>query len=465
MRSEADSHAVLAAALDAAGTPESDAVLVSTDRNITRFANSSIHQNMSEISAVLSLRVIDRGRAGVASTTSFDSDSLRAAAALALEAARRSEPMPNFGGLYRGGEPAPELDTWRAPTAAVTPADKGRAVAAMFDRGRPRSASFAGAFATSCASMACANTSGVRRYARFTVADTTVIALRSSDSGYATAVDRDLGRVDILALGDEAVEKATLAAGHNCDIEPGAYDVILEPPAVAEVCEWLNLIAFTGQSFEDGSSFLAGNLGGQVTGAAATIADDAVDNGFLPFPFDAEGMPKRRVPLIERGIARTPMVDKAYSDRLNVPPTAGATSLGGSEHGAANCHPAGIDRVDTSWHLDHPVQLRQRPPGTARGPHDRHHPRRDISDPGRQGCRPASEPPLDAVDPRGILEHRRRHPRTARNRSVVEPARRNHRPGHEDSQLAHHRGSEAIGWRSASSVVRCPWSLLIAPAE
>ena len=46
------------------GTAEADAVFMSTDQNISRFANSNVHQNMSEISAELTLRVIVDGRDG-----------------------------------------------------------------------------------------------------------------------------------------------------------------------------------------------------------------------------------------------------------------------------------------------------------------------------------------------------------------------------------------------------------------
>ena len=48
-----------------------------------------------------------------------------------------------------------------------------------------------------------------------------------------------------------------------------------------------------------------------------------------------EGLPKRRVPIIERGIARTPMVDKAYADRLRLAPNGGAWHPGSPDHGTA----------------------------------------------------------------------------------------------------------------------------------
>ncbi len=168
-----------------------------------------------------------------------------------------------------------------------------------------------------------------------TAAEASVIAIKGADSGYATSLSRRCDDVNIVALGEEAIDKATLCAGSVEDLEPGAFDVILEPPALAEVLEWMNMIAMTGQSFDDGSSFFVGNIGKQLLGANFTLADDAVDAGFLPFPFDIEGFPKRRVVLIDRGVIRTPVVDKAYADRLAIEPTGNCWSLGSPDHGSA----------------------------------------------------------------------------------------------------------------------------------
>jgi PmbA protein len=336
MRTEDESFAILDAALDAAraaGASEADAVFGSTDQNISRFANSNLHQNMSEISAELTLRVIVDEAMGVASTTVFDAEEIARTAALAREAARHSHPLQNFSGLYREHEPLPSVHTFDEATASIAPAEKAHALRTMFDRGRGSGVEFAGAFGTGASSVAVASLHGIRRYTTLTSSDATVIAIGAQGSGYATSADRRT--VDVLALGDEATSKATLCAESLEDIEPGAYDVILEPPATAEVVDWINMIALSGASYDDGSSFLVGNIGKQLLGANFTLTDDALDPAFLPFPFDLEGLPKRRVAIIERGIVRTPVVDKAYADRLGFAPTASCWSLGGGEHGSA----------------------------------------------------------------------------------------------------------------------------------
>ena len=87
MRDERDSFTISERALQLAHADEADVAFVSTDHNISRFANSGVHQNMSELSAWLKLRVVVNGAVGTASTTSFDDGELARTAELAREAA------------------------------------------------------------------------------------------------------------------------------------------------------------------------------------------------------------------------------------------------------------------------------------------------------------------------------------------------------------------------------------------
>src|SRR5436189_196137 len=196
MRNEHESCAVIERALEVVNA-EADASYISIDHNITRFANSQIHQNMSEESAWLTLRVIVGNAMGVATTTVFDDDEIARTAELAREAARHSNPILGFDSLYRDNEPVPQLDTFDERTAAISPLEKARALRAMFDRGVRANVTFAGAYATGAASVWCGNTHGVRRFARMTHADATVIAVGANASGYATARARRTSSVDV----------------------------------------------------------------------------------------------------------------------------------------------------------------------------------------------------------------------------------------------------------------------------
>ena len=327
---------VVERALRMASGDEADAVAFVSDGNLTRFANSGVHQNLSERSGSLTIRVVaDGGKIGVASTSALDDDGIRRCASLAFELARRSEAAEGFTGLSRDLSPSPSVAALDEETASLELSAKTRALKAMFDEGARAGVRFAGNFSTSVTDAAAGNSHGVRHEARTTNADALVIALGAKHSGYATRCSCRVSAVDVRALGLEAIEKATLLAGTEETLPPGDYAVILEPAALAEAFEWMNMISLSGQSYEDGSSFFVGRLGEKVLGENVTLTDDALDPGFMPFPFDMEGLPKRQVALVERGVLRTPALDTIAAARLGLAPTASAVSLESAEHGMA----------------------------------------------------------------------------------------------------------------------------------
>lgn len=333
---EREAVEVIERALQVVQGDEADAVVFLTDGNLTRFANSSVHQNLSERSGNLTIRVVaDGGKIGVASTSSLDDDGIGRAAALALELARRSEAMEGFTGLTCDTSPSPEVPSLDEATAGIELSAKTQALKTMFDEGARAGVQFAGNFSTGVTAAAVGNSHGIRRDARFTAADALVIALGAKHSGYATRCSRRASGVDVRALGVEAIEKATILAGTEETLPPGDYTVILEPAALAEAFEWMNMISLSGQAYEDGSSFFVGKIGERVLGENVTFTDDALDPDFMPFPFDMEGLPKRRVTLVERGVVRTPALDTIAAARLGMAPTASAVSLESAEHGMA----------------------------------------------------------------------------------------------------------------------------------
>ena len=175
-----------------------------------------------------------------------------------------------------------------------------------------------------------------------THADATVIAIGSAGSGYATRARAP--RVERRHRGarrrsDRSKRRSPRTAIE--DLEPGAYDVILEPPALAEVFEWMNMIAFTGQSFEDGSSFFVGNLGKRDPRRELHARRRRVDPAFLPFPFDSKDCRSAPSRSSRTASSRTPVLDKAWADRLGLAPT--ATRL------AASARPSTAPRFTWPW--------------------------------------------------------------------------------------------------------------------
>src|SRR6202012_710055 len=97
------------------------------DDSLTRFANNAIHQNVAERGLTVSIRTVVDGRTARATTNRINEDSLRGAIEASLSLAHsqpkdpRLLPMPGKQN-YRTGT------RFAAPTAALTPEDRARAV-------------------------------------------------------------------------------------------------------------------------------------------------------------------------------------------------------------------------------------------------------------------------------------------------------------------------------------------------
>jgi PmbA protein len=138
--------------------------------------------------------------------------------------------------------------------------------------------------------------------------------MSDDSSGYGADTAADVSTLDLETVGRMAVDKA-LQSRHPTGIEPGAYTVILEEAAVADMLSSLGFTGFGALALQEGRSFMTGCLGQQVTGENITIWDDGLDPRGLVLPFDFEGVPKQRVTLIEKGVAQGVVYDSFTAGR------------------------------------------------------------------------------------------------------------------------------------------------------
>lgn len=319
----------------------------------TRFANSRVTQTGDVEEVVVQARVAEGGRLGAARSSALDAASLRAliAQARAIAAAQKNcAPVAPPAPFDDGREPAPRCeDAWDEATARAGAGERARLIAPAFRRAAADGLDAAGLAAIAEVARAVATSRGARRAHRFTAARLDVIASHATASGRASRYAAALAPVDgaAAALADDAAARA-LRGRDPIELEPGAYDVILEPPAVAELLEWLALTSLGARSVEDGSSCLAGRAGERLTGEV-TLYDDATsgEDGCPRAPFDAEGTPARRVTFIERGVARGWAHDRESAARAGAASTGHAAPLGGDLFEAgptpAHVHLAGGD--------------------------------------------------------------------------------------------------------------------------
>jgi len=301
------------AALAACEADQAEVMLHSSNSALTRFAESRIHQNVSEVNATLSVRAVLGKRIGCARTNQLTADEARAAARRALDLARVSAENVEFASLP-GPQPIPSVDCYAAATAASTPEERAAAARVIAGIAGKSGCTASGSISAEAAELAIGNSLGVLAYTPLTQASLVLVVSDEGSSGYAEWRGVDLAQMDAQAAAHTATRKCVDGRGAEAGV-PGEYTVILEPAAVGELVFFLGYLGMGALALQEGRSFLTGRLGEKVAGDNVTIWDDGTDGRGLAMPFDWEGQPKRKVMLVENGIGRGVVYDSYTAAR------------------------------------------------------------------------------------------------------------------------------------------------------
>ena len=318
--SQADLDALLSRALSLATDAEAEAIFTERSAALTRFANSRIHQNVAERDATLRLRLVRDDRTGVASTNRLDDEGLREVVTRASATLALATPNPAGAALAAPNPSTADASLGFVPaTAHADPDLRAAGARAVISAGDTAHLESSGAFSTETATLAVANTRGMRNVHSVTQAKLlTVMMGANGASGYAQATAPDIRAIDPSAVGEEAADKAARSVDALV-LEPGEYPVVLEEYAVATLLEYLSWVGFSALAVEEGRSFM--DLGQQIMGPNVSIWDDGLDPLGLPTAIDYEGVPKQRVDLITNGVAHAVVHDTATAARAGVAST------------------------------------------------------------------------------------------------------------------------------------------------
>ena len=291
---------------EASGAGEAEALVVAGDAALTRFANSEIHQNVASSEVFVNLRFVQGRRVGVASSGRVDAEGIRALVERAAAITANVEELEDWAGLPEAGAAEPLPAAWSDGTASASPelrAEGARAVIAAADEA---GVTAFGSFSTEAEAVAVATTRGVRAAERRTSSQLLTVTMGPDNgTGYAEQAAVDATLIDTSAIGREAAGRAR-ASAKPVDIAPGDYPVVLLHYAVVDLVDMLGYLGFSALAVEEDRSFW--EPGRRVASPLVTLTDDARDPAGVPMGFDAEGVPKQRLSLLDAGVCR----DLAY---------------------------------------------------------------------------------------------------------------------------------------------------------
>jgi predicted Zn-dependent protease len=131
---------------------------------------------------------------------------------------------------------------------------------------------------------------------------------------------------------ETAAAKAA-APGEPAELPAGEYPVVLEPRAVGCLLELLGATALDGLAHAEGRGAFVDHLGESVAAPSINLADSPFFGATLPRAFDAEGTPKRPLPLIQDGVARGVVHDVRSAALAGAESTGHALEPGGGADG------------------------------------------------------------------------------------------------------------------------------------
>jgi PmbA protein len=285
-------------------------VTVTRERSLfLRYARSQPTQATSVDQIEIEIAVLRDGHVGSATTNRTDDEALRAcarAAEAAAEAAAHSRGAGGYPGFPVPG-PVRAHSGFDAATAELDAAVGGAALETAFAVAAEHGLEAHGLWTVGDVDVAIATQGGPPVTDRVTDAFMKVTCIAPDGrSGYASGAATSVEALSPGTLAEDAARRATGAIAARREparLPSGEHHVVLAPAAVAELIDWLGPTAFNGLAHAEGRGAFVGHLGERLVAPSINISDSPRYPGTLPRAFDAEGVPKRPLPLIQDGVA------------------------------------------------------------------------------------------------------------------------------------------------------------------
>jgi PmbA protein len=292
----------------------------------TRFANSQIHQNVATKNNGVTVKVVLGKKIGFMRADVLEAREIENAVKQAVKIAKVNPENKDFKSLPQPEKWQPLADAFDEETANCSPEYRAEKVKEAIETAHSKSPivkAVAGSFLSGSYSFAVTNSLGVSAWAKMSMAsmNITVISEKAGSEGfgYAEENSRHIKDINPVRLAEQASEKSVNSV-NPIKMSPGEYEVILSPLAVSTLFFYLSYIGFSASAYQQGESFVKYNLNKQVFDEKLSAKDDASDpRTMFKLPIDGEGVPKKMVPFIDKGVVSEKSIfyDTLTADREN----------------------------------------------------------------------------------------------------------------------------------------------------
>jgi PmbA protein len=287
-------------------------------------------------SKAIGIRVFNGKRAASTYSSDFSRESLDRMLNSALELSRITSEDP-YAGIPEPeelGSLSGELDLYHPDVYSLAGEERisyaRRAEKAALDYDPRIKNSEGGSFDAATGHKILANSHGFVGEYRRSYCSLAAVPIARSENGamqrdYWFSLARSLGRLESPEqVGRTAAERTLRRLGAR-KVKTAQVPVVFDPLVATSILQHI-FEGVNGDSVYRGASFLAGKLGQKVANDCVSVIDDgSMVGGFGTSPFDGEGIPTRRTPVIEKGVLKSYLLNTYTAKKLGLQTTANAS--------------------------------------------------------------------------------------------------------------------------------------------
>lgn len=324
---ESEAKAITAKILSYVTGADAAASVNSDKLSHLRFAHNNFLTSGQRISRGASVTVWIDGKRGASSTNDLDDASLRSMVELAEKIARLAPPDREYVPTL-GKQTYKPVNGYVESTANLSLDDRAKTIGSILSDAEKSKVIAAGFHTARAQAGGSATKNGNFEFERSTNVSLSMTA-RTPDgtsSGYFLRSHYDIARLDTDRIAYEAIGKAL--KGRNArTIDPGAYTVILEPQAVADLLGNLGF-TFNARNADEGRSVYSApggktKLGEKIFDERISIYSDPW-NPELPGDQSAQGgIPAQKIYLVKNGVLANLIYNRFWAKQKGNEPTPG----------------------------------------------------------------------------------------------------------------------------------------------
>ncbi|HXL50641.1 MAG TPA: TldD/PmbA family protein [Candidatus Limnocylindrales bacterium] len=296
----------------ARGAQEIEISLISTTGEYLRFGNNELGQSQSTKNRTLSVRLSSGKKQARTTTGRLEESFIQKAVEKAVSQLKTSPEDPDYLPML-GQQSYQTVSRYHTRTVEESAETKAGYVGRAIELARDNKLLASGVLGTSVDEGLIINTSGLESHYRGTGGyfSLTMDADNGNQTGYALSTFADITELDARNVSETALERAKLNKAQT-EVQPGKFDVVIDPHAWSEMLFFFIVSASAGYSpdfgtrqYKEGRSYLSGRIGEKIMGENVILEDDVYHPLQMGPPFDGEGYPKSKLTLVENGELRS----------------------------------------------------------------------------------------------------------------------------------------------------------------